>query len=116
MCARLRLEHASDEAGEDWAVERLGAEALSFRIEQQAHWQQAESVLDGRQVRVDPDGLELEEVDNGLRVYRMHEVPGMMDGRRALLSQRLVKRLVDGVWESDLVVESYRYADDTLHV
>ena len=34
-----------------------------------------------------------EAIGEGVRVYRAREVPGMMDGRAALLTQRLVKRL-----------------------
>ena len=96
---------------EEWVVEREGAEALSFRLEQQMQWQEATAVRAGRQPPVDPDGAELEGIGEGVRVYRTHEVPGTMDGRAALLTQRLVKRLENACWESDVEVECYRYAD-----
>ena len=65
---------------------------------------------DGRQPRIDPEGAELQQLDEGLRIYRSHEVPGTMDGRPAILSQRLVKRLENGCWESEIEVEAYSYA------
>ena len=91
-------------------MERAGADVLGFRIAQQENWAQAEAVGEGRQPRVDPDGNELEAFSDALRLYRSREVGGRMDGRAAILSQRLVKRLANGVWESDLEVVSYRYA------
>jgi hypothetical protein len=57
--------------------------------------------------------LELEEIDEGVRIYRSHEVPGTMDGHPAILTQRLVKRLANGNWENDVDVECYRYPDDS---
>ena len=44
-------------------------------------------------------------IGDGVRVYRVHEVPGVMDGRAALLTQRLVKRLENACWESDVEVD-----------
>jgi len=89
-----------------------GVEALNFRLTQQEHWEQATAVHDGRQPRIDPDGAELERLDEGLRIYGLHEAYGTMDGRQALLSQRLVKSLsATGVWESELVVEYYQHVD-----
>src|SRR5207247_10842257 len=107
--ARVSLEKAT-ELGEEWGVERVGAEALSFRFAQQANWEQAEAVRDGLQPRIDPDGSELQEIDEGLRIYRSHDVGGTIDGRPAIPSQRLVKRLAHGLWESEIEVECYRYA------
>jgi hypothetical protein len=109
--ARLTLERTADGLNEDWVVTREGAEALKFRLEQQMQWQGATAVRAGRQPQVDPDGAELEAIGDGIRVYRAHEVPGVMDGRAALLTQRLVKRLEKAHWESDVEVECYRYAD-----
>ena|SRR6266550_3529420 len=108
--ARVTLEKTADQLDQQWVVERVGAEALSFRIAQQANWEEAEAVRDGRQQRIDPEGAELQEIDEGIRVYRSHEVPGTMDGRPAILSQLLVKRLENGRWESEVEVEGYRYA------
>jgi hypothetical protein len=109
--ARLTVERTADGLDEEWVVKREGAEALSFRLEQQMQWQEATAVRAGRQPPVDPDGAELEGIDDGVRVYRTHEVPGMMDGHAALVTQRLVKRLENDHWESDVEVECYRYAD-----
>jgi hypothetical protein len=109
--ARITLERTADQLGQDWVVERVGAEALSFRFAQQEHWEQAEAVREGRQPRIDPDGVNLEEIDEGVRIYRTHELPGTMDGRPAILSQRLVKRLANGYWENGVEVDCYRYAD-----
>lgn len=109
--ARLTVERTADGLDEEWVVMREGAEALSFRLEQQMQWQEATAVRAGRQPSVDPDGAELEGIGEGVRVYRSHEVPGMMDGRAALLTQRLVKRLESDYWDSDVEVECYRYAE-----
>ena len=113
--ARLTLERTADGLDEEWVVKREGAEALKFRLEQQMQWQEATAVRAGRQPPVDPDGAELEGIGEGVRVYRVHEVPGVMDGRAALLTQRLVKRLENARWESDIEVECYRYTDPRAH-
>jgi hypothetical protein len=107
----MTIERTSDQQGQVWVVERVGAEAVTFRVEQQAQWEQAKAVREGRLPRIDPDGVDLQEIDDGVRIYRSREVPGTMDGRPAILSQRLVKRLANGNWESDVEVESYRYPD-----
>ena len=109
--ARLTLQKTSDQLDYEWVVEREGAEVLSFRLAQQAQWNEAGAVRDGHQPPSDPDGAELEEIDDGVRIYRLQHVPGTMDGRPAILSQRLVKRLENGHWEGDLEVDCYRYAD-----
>jgi hypothetical protein len=86
--------------------------ALNFRLTQQEHWEQAAAVHDGRLPRIDPDGAELERLDEGLRIYGLHEAYGSIEGRQALLSQRLVKSLsASGLWESELVVEYYQHVD-----
>jgi hypothetical protein len=86
------------------------AEALGFRLAQQEHWRQAAAVGDGRQLRIDPDGAELEQLGDRVRIYRLHEAYGRIDGHAAILTQRLVKRLTpDGAWESELVVDSYQH-------
>jgi len=110
--SRITLERTADQLGNVWVVERVGAEAVTFRVAQQTHWEQAEAVGDGRQPRIDPDGIELEEIDEGIGIYRSHEVPGTMDGRPAILSQHLVKRLANGEWENDVEVDCYRYPDE----
>jgi len=104
-------ERTADQQGLVWVAERVGAEAITFRVEQQAQWEQAEAVRDGTLPRIDPDGVDLAEIEEGIRIYRSHDVPGTMDGRPAILSQRLIKRLANGNWENDVEVESYRYPD-----
>jgi hypothetical protein len=108
--ARIAIERSPDQH-EHWIMEREGAEALSFRLAQQRQWEEAEAVRDGRLPPTDPDGFDLEEIRGGVRYYHWHEVPGTMDGRPALLFQRLVKWLANGSWEDDLDVDCYRYAD-----
>ncbi len=89
--------------------------ALSFRLAQQEHWQQAEAVREGRQPRIDPDGLLLEALDTGLRIYRSREVHRTLAGARALVSEWPIKRLeASGFWENDLLVFSYRRHDGPL--
>ena len=65
--------------------------SLKRRIEQQAHWQQADAVRDGRQLPVDPDSDALEEIGDGFRLYSVRQAA---DGVR-----RVCKRLVDGRWQ-----------------
>jgi hypothetical protein len=105
--ARLSLERTPDQLGQQWVVERVGEEAVGFRVEQQAQWEQALAVRSGNQPPIDPDGVDLEEMDEGVRFYRSHDVPGTMDGRPATITQRLVKRLLQGYWENDIEVLEY---------
>jgi hypothetical protein len=72
-------------------MDPAGAKRLRWRIEQQQHWRQAEAVLDGRQPGVDPDGVELVRVGEGIRLY----APRLTHGTLVYVC----KRLVDGVWE-----------------
>jgi hypothetical protein len=109
--ARITIETTPDQLDQHWVLEREGAEALSFRLAQQRQWEEAEAVRDGRLPAIDPDGSDLEEIGAGVRFYQWHEVPGTMDGRPAMLLQRLVKWLANGCWENDLDVGSYRYDD-----
>jgi hypothetical protein len=78
-------------------MDAAGAEKLRWRIEQQQHWQQAQSVLDGRQPSVDPDQNDLVELGEGLRIYSSRAT---REG-----AVRLCKRLVGGVWEHGTLVE-----------
>jgi hypothetical protein len=79
-------------------VDAAGAEQLRLRIEQQAHWRQARSVLDGRQPAIDPDGSDLERLDSELRVYVSRVARGQV--------VRQHKRLIGGVWISETVTET----------
>jgi hypothetical protein len=108
--ANVALGRTAEQPGQEPFVERTGTEPLGFRIAQQENWAQAEAVGEGRQPRIDPDGHELEAFTDGLRIYRTHEVGGRMDGRPAIVSQRLVKRVANRVWESEIEIVSYRYA------
>ena len=103
----LAVERERSASGEHHALSNSG-QALSLRLTEQEHWQQAESVEDGRQPRKDPDGGELEAIENATRFYRVFEVDGEMDGAPAVIAQRLVKRLEHGIWRSEVVVHSYR--------
>ena len=89
--------------------------ALSFRLAQQEHWQQAEAVREGRQPNVDPDGAHLQAFDTGLRVYRPREVHKTIAGHRELVPEWPIKRLeANGFWENELVIVSYRHHDGPL--
>jgi hypothetical protein len=88
-----------------------GRQTLELRIRQQAHWRQAPAVQRGEQPGTDPDGSELEELQDGLRLYRVREQHrDVVDGRRVLVIQRLTKRLVDDRWATVYVVENVRPA------
>jgi hypothetical protein len=89
----------------------IGASELRKRIEEQQHWRQAQSVQDGRQPAADPDILGLEDIEGGVRRYACEEHEERIDGRRALVTRRLTKTLLDGWWEASLVIESVRYLD-----
>ena len=59
--------------------------ALQIRLEQQRHWELADSVRDGEQPSIDPDSHRLIELRTGVRLYRGD-------------AGTFVKRLVDGSW------------------
>ena len=83
-------------------MDAAGAGALQRRIEEHQHWRQAEAVRDGRQPASDPDAQELEEIGDGIRFYGLEQQLDPGDGA-AVVSLRVVKRLVDGHWERDVV-------------
>ncbi len=86
-----------------------GAQTLHAWFEQQEHWRQAEAVRRGNQPPTDPDAWELEEFSEGLRLYNVREEQRqVVDGRRAIVIQRLTKRLVDGMWHTVYEVERIR--------
>ncbi len=85
------------------------ARGLSARLELQEHWRQAQAVQQGVQPARDPDGLELREALDGLRLYDVREEQRQtVDGRPALVTRRLTKRLVDGWWQTEYEVERVR--------
>jgi hypothetical protein len=87
------------------------AHTLEGRLAQQAHWRQAPSVQRGEQSATDPDAYELEELQDGLRLYGIREQQRRtVEGRRVLVTQRLTKRLVDGQWATVYEVEHVRPA------
>lgn len=88
-----------------------GPQTLELRLRQQAHWRQAPAVQRGEQSATDPDGSELEELRDGMRLYRVREQHrDVVDGRRILVIQRLTKRLVGDRWATVYEVENVRPA------
>ncbi len=79
-------------------MDPAGADELRRRLEQQAHWRQAEAVGDGRQPLTDPDVLELEHMGEGIRLYATHVIHGTL--------VRQYKRLIEGVWVSGTIAET----------
>jgi hypothetical protein len=97
----------------DWS-NILGTETelhqtLEGRIAQQAHWRQAPAVQAGEQPATDPDAHDLEELGDRLRLYRTREQQRRtLEGRRALVTQRMTKRLVEGRWATVYETEHVR--------
>ena len=89
-------------------MDAAGAEELRKRLEEQAHWAQAEAVKDGRQPASDPDAAELEEIRDGIRYYGRDEQRTTVDGRAAVV--RIVKQLVDGEWQRAAIRDDVEYA------
>jgi hypothetical protein len=79
-------------------MDSAGARELQKRLEGQAHWLQAEAVRNGWQPRTDPDAPELEEVGDGVRIYRVEQTSA--NGRGHSAPQRMCKRLIEGRWET----------------
>ena len=72
-------------------MDTLGAMSLRKRLEQQAHWERADAVRDGRQLPIDPDGDDLEELGDGYRLYWVSHA--------GTEPRRVCKRLVEGRWQ-----------------
>ena len=87
-------------------MDAAGAELVRQRIEEQAHWRQAEAVREGRQPASDPDRASLEEMGTDVRIYGIQRRHEFCDGVHTLMTYRSVKRLVRGAWERDQVVEA----------
>jgi hypothetical protein len=81
-------------------MDAQGARILSRRLAEQAHWEQADSVRAGAAPRTDPDGAELTELHDGVRIYGTHTLTTLVDGQEALVERRFCKRLVDGEWRA----------------
>jgi hypothetical protein len=82
-----------------------GARELSKRLEAHEHWRQAPAVLRGEQPATDPDAPDLEELGDGIRLYRREVQAGAFNGASSHATQRLCKRLVDGRWETSYEAE-----------
>jgi hypothetical protein len=87
-----------------------GAEALRWRLAQQEHWQTAAAVRSGAQPAIDPEGYALERFGEGVRVYRVRRRRDVVHGRSAMVTFRFSKRLVDGAWHEQVVVEDVQDA------
>ena len=88
-----------------------GARELTKRLEAQAHWRQATAVQTGEQPTSDPDAQDLDELGEGVRRYGIETQRMTVEGRPALVTHRLCKRLREGRWEVTLDVESVDYLE-----
>jgi hypothetical protein len=91
-------------------MDAAGAQELRRRLEEQAHWRQAEAVRSGEQPATDPDILELEEIGDGIRYYARDRQRLTLEGRPAIVTFRTIKQLVDGRWERSAIHEDVEYA------
>jgi hypothetical protein len=91
-------------------MDATGAEFLRQRLAQQEQWREARLVRLGRQPSFDPDGYALESFAPGVRFYRAQRRIEQREGRRATVVERMRKRLVDGAWESEVLVEAVHVA------
>jgi hypothetical protein len=89
-----------------------GARELSKRLEAQEHWRQAAAVLRGEQPAADPDAQDLEELLEGARRYGIETQRTTIDGKPALVTHRLFKRLRNERWEVTLEIEHVQYFED----
>ena len=86
-------------------------QTLQARLAQQAHWRLAPAVQRGEQSATDPDAYDLEELQEGLRLYSTREQQRRtVEGRKVLVTQRLTKRLIDGSWATVYETEHVRPA------
>ena len=91
-----------------------GARELTKRLEAQAHWRQATAVQTGEQPTSDPDAQDLDELGEGVRRYGIETQRMTVEGRPAVVTHRLCKRLREGRWEVTLDVESIDYLEDNV--
>jgi hypothetical protein len=85
-----------------------GAEVLRQRLAQQENWRQAVAVRTGNQPAIDPDGHALESFNGDVRHYREQHRLVLRGGQTELVSSRISKRLIDGIWVKDEAVERVR--------
>jgi hypothetical protein len=83
-----------------------GARELSRRLEAHEHWRQAPAVARGEQPATDPDAPDLEELGDGIRLYRREVQSGSVNGGSSPATHRLCKRLVDGRWVTSIETET----------
>ena len=86
-----------------------GAVVLSQRLAQQEQWRSARAVRLGVQPAVDPDGHALESFRGDIRYYGSEERIEVVGGSSTLVTRRVCKRLVDGSWRDDVVVERVQH-------
>jgi hypothetical protein len=87
-------------------MDAVGAQELRKRLDEQENWRAADAVRDGRQPATDPEATDLEEIGDGVRLYSTRERrQERLEEGPALVTRRLVKRLVDGCWQTDYEVE-----------
>jgi hypothetical protein len=66
----------------------------------------------GLQPAVDPDGWDLAEIGEGVRLYNVREQHRkVIDGHPAIVTQRLTKRLVDGWWQTSYEQEAVQHLE-----
>jgi hypothetical protein len=62
-------------------------------------------VQQGEQPAADPDAQSLEELGDGIRIYRRETETFMVNGGDSRIPHRLCKRLVEGRWETSIEVD-----------
>lgn len=83
----------------------VGAQQLRRRIEEQRHWAEAPAVRDGSQPGADPHAPELEDIVDGTRLYGRETAHERVEGRHALVTRRMTKRVVEGRWTTSYELE-----------
>ena len=94
-------------------MDAAGAAELRKRLDEQEHWRQAPAVRDGRQTPTDRDAPELEEIGATVRYYGRERAQKLVDGRPALVTSRMTKRLVGDYWETSFEDESVQFLAHT---
>lgn len=87
-------------------MDAAGARELTKRLAEQEQWREAPAVRDGRQPPTDRDAQQLEEVADAVRYYGRETSQTLVDGQPALVTSRMIKRLVGDFWETSFEEES----------
>jgi hypothetical protein len=90
-------------------MDAAGAKELRKRLDEQEQWREAAAVRDGRQAPVDRDARQLEETGEGIRYYDRETSQTLVDGEPALVTARMIKRLVGDYWETSFEHESVQF-------